>query len=152
MPVKVKVIMQEPALVVGQDEPLERVARTMLEHQAACVGVVDLEGRLVGVVREEDFGPVEGHVPFTRGWAPRLFGEWVQPETVERDYDAARRRRAAEIMVPVDAATIGEEARLAEALPRLQQGHGLLVRRGDRAVGTLSRRDLLKLISRETNG
>jgi len=148
MPVKVKEIMQEAAIVVGQDDTVERVARAMLEHQVTCVGVVDADGRLVGVIREEEFGPRDHLVPFTTDRAPQLFGEWVSPESVEQDYAAARVKTAREIMVS-GSGTIGEEARLSEALPSLQQGHSLLVIRGERPVGMLTRHDLLKLVVRD---
>jgi CBS domain-containing protein len=148
MPVKVKELMQEPAIVVGQDEPIERVAHAMLEHQVTCVGVVDLEGRLVGVIREEEFGPSDRRVPFGVERAPQLFGEWTSAASLEQDYAAARTKTARQIMVSLASGAVGEDAPLQEALPSLQQGHSLLVARGERAVGMLTRHDLLKLVSR----
>jgi CBS domain-containing protein len=148
MPVKVGEIMQEPAIVVGQDDTIERVAQAMLEHQVMCVGVVDHDGRVIGVIREEEFGLRERLVPFTAEKASQLFGEWVSPESVEQDYAASRAKTAREIMV-AGRGVIAEEARLSEARPSLQQGHSLLVVRGERPVGTLTRHDLLKLVSRD---
>jgi CBS domain-containing protein len=147
MPVKVKQIMQEPAIVIGQDETIDRVARAMLEHQVTCVGVIDHEGRLVGVIREEEFGPKQRHLPFSLETAPQLFGEWITPDRVEEDYASGRTKTARQIMVPLEAAVISEDARLSEALPILEEGHSLLVARGERAVGMLTRHDLLKLVS-----
>ena len=147
MPVKVKQIMQEPAIVVGQDETIDRVARAMLEHQVTCVGVVDHDGRLVGVIREEEFGLKERHLPFSSEIAPQLFGQWVTPDRVEEDYAAVRTMTARQIMASLESAAIGEDARLSEALPALQRGHSLLVARGERAVGMLTRLDVLKLVS-----
>lgn len=149
MAVKVKEIMQELALLVSQDDPLERVVNAMLEHQVSCVGVVDDDSRLVGVIREEEFQPKERILPFSTEVAPQLFGEWVSPHTLEQEYAVARNKAAREVMVSPDTGVISEEARLSEALPRLERGHCLLVARGDRAVGMLTRHDLLKLVLRD---
>jgi CBS domain-containing protein len=148
MPVKVKEIMQEPAIVVGQDESIEYVARTMLQHQVTCVGVVDGDGRLVGVIREEEFTVRDRHLPFSIEKAPQLFGRWVSRDQVEDDYASAGTRTAREVMAR-GTGLIGEDERLSQALPALQAGHCLLVMRGDRPVGMLTRHDLLKLVASE---
>jgi predicted transcriptional regulator len=103
---------------------------------------------VVGVIREEEFALRDRLVPFTTEKASQLFGEWVSPDMVEKDYAGSRSKTAREIMVS-GSGVIAEEARLSEALPSLQQGHSLLVVRGERPVGTLTRHDLLKLVSRD---
>ena len=49
----------------------------------------------------------------------------------------------------IDEWLIAEDAGLAEAVPSLQHGDSLVVVRGGHPVGTLSRHDLLKLVSRD---
>jgi CBS domain-containing protein len=140
--------MQRPPVIVRDDEPLERVARAMLAGRVGCAAVVDQGTRLVGVIREEDFGLQASHFPFSTEPAFKLFGEWVEPGRLELDYESARTRPARTLMAP-PTNVIAEEARLSEALTSLRQCRSLLVVRGAEPVGTLSRHDLLKLVTRD---
>jgi CBS domain-containing protein len=146
LPIQVKHIMQRPPVIVRDDDPLERVARAMIAGGAACAAVVDQADRLVGVIRDEDFGLQASHFPFSTELVFKLFGEWVEPERLELDYQSVRVRPARTVMGP-PTGVIGEGARLFEALVGLRQGRSLLVVRGTEPVGTLSRHDVLKLVA-----
>jgi CBS domain-containing protein len=147
VPVQVKEIMQQPPVIVRDDDPLERVVRAMVEDRVACVAVLDRDANLVGVIREQDLGVRQSHFPFSTEPALKLFGEWLDPATLERNYEDARARPARAVMAP-PTCLIDPEARLVEALASLQHGHSLLVVRAGEPVGTLSRHDLLKLFIR----
>jgi CBS domain-containing protein len=147
VPVQVKEIMQQPPVIVRDDDSVERVARRMIEDGVACVAVVDRAATLVGVIREEALGAQETHFPFSAEPALKLFGEWLDPASVERGYDAARKRPASAVMAPVTQVIV-PEARLFDVLASLRRGHSLLVVRDRQPVGTLSRHDLLKLFLR----
>jgi CBS domain-containing protein len=147
VPVRVKEIMREPPVIVRADDPLGRVARAMIEDHVACVAVLDGRDVLVGIIREEDLGVRKGHYPFSIEPALKLFGEWLDPASLERYYLAARERPARAVMAP-PTHVIDPEARLSEALASLQEGHSLLVVADKEPVGSLSRHDLLKLFTR----
>lgn len=51
---KVSAAMTEPALAVGADDPIERVARLLLDHKVGGVPVVDADRRVIGIVTETD--------------------------------------------------------------------------------------------------
>jgi CBS domain-containing protein len=147
VPVQVKQIMHKPPVIVRDDDPIAVVAQAMIDDRVACVAVVDEAAALVGVICEEDLGLRQGRFPFSTEPALKLLGEWLDPASVELDYESARDRPARSVMAP-PTHVIGPDARLSEALASLQQGGCLLVVQDREPVGTLSRLDLLKLFIR----
>jgi predicted transcriptional regulator len=144
MPVTVSQIMQEP-VIVQQDDSLQDVARTMLERQASCAAVVDPDGKLVGVIADDEFNLKDRQFPFSTEKGRQLFGEWVSIERVEQEYASAGGRRARDVMAAAGS-VVGEETRLSVVLPLLQHGRNVAVVRDGRPVGMLTRHDLLKLV------
>jgi len=144
---KVREIMTEPVLVVNQERSLEEVAYMMLNNKIGGLPVVDDEGKIVGMVTETDFSAKEHAIPFSRNYAPQLFGDWMSKEHIERAYEAARTVRVKEIMTkPV--LTIGEDDSVAEAVRRMlnERAHRLPVVRDGIPVGIITRHDLLKMV------
>lgn len=144
---KVREIMTEPVLVVNQDRSLEEVAYMMLNNKIGGLPVVDDEGKIVGMVTETDFSAKEHAIPFSRNYAPQLFGDWMSKEHIERAYESARTVRVKEIMTkPV--LTIGEDDSVAEAVRRMlnERVHRLPVVRDGIPVGIITRHDLLKMV------
>ncbi len=150
---KVSEIMSEPILVVSEDRTLEEVAHKMLNNRVGGLPVVDDQGKIVGMVTESDFSAKEHAIPFSRQYAPQLFGEWMSKEGVDKAYKAARSILVKEIMSS-PAVTITEEETLAEAVRKMLEHsvHRLPVVRDDIPVGIVSRHDLLKLVVQKFEG
>jgi len=129
-------LMTSPVVTVTPDARLKDVAATLVEHAVNAVPVVDERGRLAGIVSEADLlkaDPPQGNgarfgSPTRKGLPPRVAREVMTQAVYTMTVDA-------------DAA----------AAARLMLRHGLKsvpVLDGDRVVGILARRDLLRLVAR----
>jgi len=150
---KVGEIMTEPVIVVTQDRTLEEAAQKMLNSHIGGLPVVNDEGKIVGMVTESDFSAKEHAIPFSRIYAPQLFGEWMSKEGVEKAYEAARSVTVKEIMSsPVE--TITEDDTVAEAVRKMldHRVHRIPVVRDGVPVGIVSRHDLLKMVVQKFPG
>jgi CBS domain-containing protein len=128
-------VMSSPVITVPPDAPLKAVAATLVEHRINAVPVVDDGDRLVGIVSEADLLTLEAtpgarHRPHsaTRHGPPHTAREVMTQSvyTLTQDTDAA-------------------------AAARMMLRHNLKsvpVVAGDRVVGIVARRDLLRLIAR----
>ncbi|MEQ9618322.1 MAG: CBS domain-containing protein [Deltaproteobacteria bacterium] len=144
---KVREIMTEPVIVINEDETLEEAAGLMLDKNIGGLPVVDGDGTLVGIITESDFAAKEHAIPFSRIYAPRLFGKWMSKEGVEKAYEAARRIKVKQIMTTA-VVTVEEDDLLAEAINKMldHHVHRVPVVRDGSPIGMISRHDLLKLI------
>lgn len=147
-PLRVRDIMTPNPITVGPDATLEQVAALMLEHQIGAVPVVDAEGRLLGLIREEDFLAQERPIPFSAFRAPQLFGRWVTPERLEEIYAEARRLKAGAIAHPAEV-TVTEETSLSELAERMiaRNVRHVPVLRDGKLVGVVTRHDVLKAVA-----
>ena len=122
-------VMSTPVVTVSPDAPLKDVAATLVEHGINAVPVLDASDRLIGIVSEADLLSLEtglGRGPAPAG--PRTAGEVMRQSvyTLTGDTDAT-------------------------AAARLMLRHRLKsvpVVAGERVVGMVARRDLLRLIAR----
>lgn len=148
---KVKEIMVQPVVVVGEDTTLEEVARSILKHRIGCLPVVDREGKLRGIITESDFIGRERGFPFSAYRAPQVFGEWVGKDDIERIHEAARTRTAREIMT-ADVITASEDETVTELVVRMIQRNlrRIPVVREGVPVGIATRHDVLRLMARDT--
>jgi CBS domain-containing protein len=130
----VRELMAE-ALTAGPDWPVRRAAVLLVEHDLPAAPVVDGAGRLVGMVSEMDLirddieaDPRGQQRPLPRGQAPL-------PRTVD------------EVMTrDVLALPAGSDIHEAVALMVREKVRSLPVLEGDRVVGMISRRDVLRLL------
>lgn len=146
MPIRAKDIMTGPAVVIHEDGTLEEAAILMLDKGVGGLPVVSGDGRLAGIVTESDFAAKEPGIPFSRMYAPRLFGEWMPRPELEKAYEAARSIMVKQIMSkPV--VTASEDELLADVVMKMLERriHRVPVVRDGVPVGVVSRRDLLKL-------
>jgi CBS domain-containing protein len=122
-------LMSSPVVTVPPDAPLKEVAATLVEHGINAVPVVDAAARLIGIVSEADLLSLETGLGPTRGEvAPQSAREVMRQSvyTLTGDTDAT-------------------------AAARLMLRHRLKsvpVVAGERVVGMVARRDLLRLIAR----
>ena len=146
---KVKELMSQPIQVVPENVTLETVARTMLAHHIGCVPVVDVQGKLTGIITESDFAAKEKGIPFSTFRAPQVLGQWLDQNGVARIYQASRTLQAHEIMQP-RVATVTEDNSVQDAVELLLKHDvtRLPVVRDGVPVGIVSRHDLLRLMVR----
>lgn len=147
---KVKDIMTEPVIVISEDRTLEEAARLMLDKEIGGLPVVNGEGKLVGMITESDFSAKEHGIPFSRIYAPQLFGEWMSKEGVEKAYAAARKETVKSVMTTA-VVTVEEEDSVEESIRMMLENrvHRIPVIRDDVPVGIVSRHDLLKLVVKQ---
>lgn len=128
-------VMSSPVVTVAPDTQLKEVAATLVEHGINAVPVVDDGDRLVGIVSEADLLTLE-----------------ATPGAQHRPGSAARQgppHTAREVMSH-SVYTLAQDTDAAAAA-RLMLRHGLKsvpVVAGDRVIGMVARRDLLRLIAR----
>ena len=132
-------VMTSPAVTVRDDETVQRAARLLLDHRIASMPVVDGSGALVGVVSEADLirrrTPPDPRAHLRA--LPADDGEDL-PATVG---DVMSRRPLA-VQVRSDASDAS----------RILLDHGIKavpVVDGQRVVGVLARRDLLRHMARD---
>ena len=129
-------VMSSPVVTVSPDAPLKDVAGTLVEHGISAVPVVDGDDRLVGIVSEADLLALE-----------------AAPGPGSRPVRAAARKGPAQTARDVmsrQVYTLAEDTDAATAA-RLLLRHRLKsapVVDGDRVVGMVARRDLLRLLAR----
>ena len=128
-------VMSSPVVSVTPDTPLKAVAATLVEHGINAVPVIDHGDRLVGIVSEADLLMLE-----------------ATPGARHRKGSAARQgppHTAREVMSH-SVYTLTQDTDAAAAA-RMMLRHNLKsvpVVAGDRVVGIVARRDLLRLVAR----
>jgi CBS domain-containing protein len=144
---KVKDLMSQPVITVHENASLDQVARTILENNVGGVPVVNSEGEITGIITESDFSAKEKSVPFSTFRAPQLLGQWISKNAIENIYQAARNRRADEIMTR-KVAVLSEDDPIEKAAKMLlvHDVNRLPVIRDGKPVGIIARRDLLRLM------
>jgi CBS domain-containing protein len=145
---KAKDIMSRPVTVIHEDRTLEEAARIMLAENIGGLPVVGAGGKLTGIITESDFLAKEHGIPFSRIYAPQLFGEWMTKDGVEKAYEAARKNTVKKIMTK-SVVTVSEEDSLEEVITKMLESrvHRIPVISEGAPVGMISRHDLLKLVA-----
>ena len=128
-------VMSSPVVTVQPDTQLKNVAATLVEHGINAAPVIDASDRLVGIVSEADLlsleapsgpGPRPGSAA---GWAPHHTAREVMSQSVYTLTEHADAAAAARMMLRHNLKSVPVVA-------------------GDRVVGIVARRDLLRLIAR----
>jgi CBS domain-containing protein len=143
---KVKDVMTEPVITIGEETPLQQVAQIMLEHRIGGVPVINESGELTGIVTESDFTAKEKCVPFSLFRAPQLFGSWLGKDA-EGLYAAARKIPARQIM-STSVVTVTENDSIEKILDLILSYdiNRIPVVRDQKPVGIVARRDLLRIM------
>ncbi len=147
---KVSQIMRQPVLSMREEDSLEEAARVMLEHDLRGIPVVNDRGQLTGFLSVSDFVAKDKSLPFSRFYAPQLFGKWVPKEGLERIYEEARSISVKEVM-STKVVTVSEEATVEEVVELMLRRdlNRIPVVRDGAPVGIVARYDLLKLMARD---
>ena len=143
--------MDAEPLTVTPDATVEEVARILGENELHGVTVVDADGRVVGVVTENDLviGDDEGdlHIPHYI----ELFGGLVFLEPFRRFEQRLKKAVAAtaEQMMSADPRTVGPDDDVHDAAHVIvETGHNRIpVVDGGRLVGVISRADVVRALA-----
>lgn len=140
-------IMRRPAVTVGAETTLDEVAHLMLEQDVGCVVVTNHRGYAQGVLTEKDFVPHDPANPFNPDLAHRVFGKSILKHGLETIYREARILTAGKMMRPLRNVLNEDDPveRGVDLMLRHDADH-LPVLRGHKAVGSISRHDLLKVV------
>jgi CBS domain-containing protein len=122
-------VMSSPVVSVPPDAPLKDVASLLVERRINAVPVVDAGDRLLGIVSEADLLPLETGI----GPAPGRVAAQTAREVMRRS---------------VYTLTGDTDATAAARLMLRHRLKSVLVVAGERVVGMVARRDLLRLIAR----
>lgn len=144
---QVKEIMVSPVVSVKPDDTLEDVARIMIKNRIGCVPVVGKDSELLGIITENEFTVNEKRFPFSREYAPKLFGMWVTKDNIDEMYDAAKTIYAKDLMYQ-NPVTVDMEDSVFDLLKKMidQSVDRVPVLNNNRVIGIVARHDLLKLI------
>ena len=124
-------VMSSPVVTVQPDTQLKDVASTLIEHGINAAPVIDASDRLVGIVSEADLLSLEAPP------GPGSVASWASRHTVRE-------------VMSQSVYTLTEDTD-ATAAARMMLRHNLKsvpVVAGDRVVGIVARRDLLRLVAR----
>ena len=143
---KVKDIMTEPVITIGEDTSLQEVAQIMLEHRIGGVPVINASGDLTGIVTESDFTAKEKCVPFSLFRAPQLFGAWLGNDA-EDLYARAGNIPAREVM-STSVVTVTENDPIERVLELILKYdiNRIPVVKDRKPVGIVARRDILRVM------
>jgi len=143
----VKDIMVSPVISVSEDTTLIEVAKIMIKKRIGCIPVVNQKSELVGIITENEFTSHEHKFPFSRYYAPKLFGKWLTKENIDEMYIEARNIYAKDVMNnnPV---TAEMDEPVFDLLNKMmdQSVDRVPVLNKNRLAGIVTRHDLLKLI------
>ena len=134
---RAKEIMSSPVITASPATHVKDVARLMLEHEIGSIPILDGEGKLAGIVSEDDILPLQSIEDPRRHILTKLVARRRGPRT------------AADVMIRT-VITIREDADVTEAARLMHAMHlkTLPVVAGSRVVGIISRRDVLKVLAR----
>ena len=136
-------VMTQTVVSVDPDLPLAEVAKLMLGRGISAVCVVGRDGKLVGMVSEGDLvRRAEIETERKRSWWLRLV---AGDDELASDYVKCRGRKARDVMSRA-LVSVSEETPVADIVVLLEQHRikRVPVVRDDRAVGIVSRADLLR--------
>jgi CBS domain-containing protein len=102
---------------------------------------------MIGIVTDADFAAHKSMIPFSTFELPQVLGQWMDDDGIEEIYRKARSTEVREIMTR-SVCSVEKDAPIEEVV-RLMLDHDIdhvPVMDGDRAVGMVAHRDLLKLL------
>jgi CBS domain-containing protein len=144
---QIKDILRKPAVTVPRTATMAEVAKAMLDNDVGCVVVVGPRGTAQGVLTVRDFVPHDPGNPFKPDLAHRVFGKSILQHGMQALYAEARVIDAGRMMRPLDLTL--EEGDPVERAMDLMLRHDvthLPVLQGHKAIGSVSRHDLLKVV------
>ncbi|HUN99167.1 MAG TPA: CBS domain-containing protein [Bradyrhizobium sp.] len=139
-------IMSRHVITTTADTSMIDAIKIMLSNHISGLPVIDLRGKLIGILSEGDF--IRRVEVGTSGKRGRWLALLADPEQAARDFVRQHGRKVGEIMSP-NPFTITEETPI-EQIVRLMESHNikrLPVMRGDDIVGMVTHTDFMIAIA-----
>lgn len=146
---KARDIMTGPPVTIRDDSTLAEAAQLMMEKRIGCLPVVSRSGVFVGLITDRAFFPVQGGVGYTSGDLSKLAGMWIgNLDALEETVRKAREQPVRNVM-RTKQVSVQEDDTLGAVANMLvrEQLHHVVVLKENRAVGVISRRDMLKVFA-----
>lgn len=145
-------VMTSPVLTVGPDTAVREIAGLMIDRRISAVPVVE-NGRVIGMVSEADL--LHRHeigTDATVRYGPWWLGLFDAAES-PAEYVKAHASKARDVMAR-DPLTIAEDEPVASiaALLAKRETRRVVVMRGDKVVGIVTRADLVRALARSAEG
>ena len=145
---KARELMTQPVVTVRRESSVAEAAAAMVNHKTGCVLVVDLHGKLRGIITQTDFAGEQHGVPYSMEALLQQFSRAMPPGALEKIRKEAQSTTVEQIMV-TEVITSSEETAL-EEIARLMLRHDVnhipVVRDGV-PVGIVARHDFLRMIA-----
>ena len=144
-------MMNPQVFTIRREMTVAEAARAMVDQKIGCILVVDLHGRLRGIVTQTDFAGDQHGVPYSMEDLLQKFSRPTSPEEVEKARKEARTSMVEQIM-STEVITGTEDCALdeiARLMLRYDIDHIPIVRDGV-PVGIVARHDFLRLIAEES--
>jgi CBS domain-containing protein len=141
-------IMTTAVITVGVETTVQELAGLLAEHRISGAPVVDEQGTLLGVVTENDLIDQKKklHIPTVITILDSVI-YLENPKKVEREMKKMAGSRVGDIFTR-EAVTVTEETPIEEIATIMaeQRVHTLPVLRGDKLVGVIGKRDIIKTL------
>ncbi len=147
---KVREIMSTDLVTAGPDTEVRELARIMVEKRISCIPVEDEEGKLLGLVTEDDLVHQDARIHFPTFF--HLLESYIMLpgsfSRFERDLKKAVAAKASEVMNLKPVKVIPDTD--IEYVATLMADHDVeyvLVMEGEKLAGIVTRTDILKAIA-----
>jgi CBS domain-containing protein len=153
MPLTVRDIMDTTVVTVYPEDTIEKVIRTMRDHELPAIPVVNEGDRCVGIITEADLIMAGEEADLHLPHYIELFGGMVFLESTKKFEERLRKAIAstARDVMTEDPVTIGADATVGEAgrtIARHQHNRLPVVEHG-RLIGVVTRVDVLDALTAE---
>jgi CBS domain-containing protein len=140
-------VMTQYVVSVGPNDPVSKAVQAMLQNDISGLPVLDVEGRLVGMVTEGDL--LRRAETGTTRKRPRWIEFFVGPGKLADEYVHTHGRKVSEVMTD-DPVHVVEETPLEEVVSLMEKRRikRIPVVRGTKVVGIVSRANLLHALAR----
>ena len=144
---RVQDVMTQHVIAVGPNDPITKAVRAMLQNDISGLPVLDLEGRLVGMITEGDL--LRRAETQTQHKRPRWLEFFVGAGKLADEYVHTHGRKVSEVMTS-DPVSVVEETPLEDVVTLMEKRRikRLPVIRGVKVVGMVSRANLLHALAR----
>jgi len=150
----VRDVMTTTVITLRPEQSFEEAADTLAEHSIGAAPVVDADGKLIGLLRDEDLILSEAnlHAPT---WFNFLGAEFPMPGEQKRFESELKRMTAANVqeLMTTDFPTCTPDDTLGTVAARMHDAdvsHMPVVDGGGKLVGIVARGDLVRRVAAET--
>ena len=144
-------IMTKKVIVVHPETEIIQAARLLLEHHINGLPVVDREGRLEGMICQDDLVTQQKKIPLPSYF---ILLDSLIPLSSQKDIERALKKMAAITVaeaMSTDPVTVGPETELEEIATLMVKHniHTVPVLEGGRLVGIIGKEDILRTLMPE---